>query len=88
MSLSEVDFLHYNSHILIPEIGDVGQEKFNNATVMIIGLGGLGCPVATYLAASGIGRVDYVILIVLKKLICKYSHCSLKMILINRKLKS
>ena len=32
--------------ILIPEIGDVGQEKFNNATVMIIGLGGLGCPVA------------------------------------------
>ena len=57
MSLSEVDFLHYNSHILIPEIGDVGQEKFNNATVMIIGLGGLGCPVATYLAASGIGRI-------------------------------
>ena len=57
MSLSEVDFLHYNSHILIPEIGDVGQEKFNNATVMIIGLGGLGCPVAAYLAASGIGRI-------------------------------
>ena len=37
MSLSEVDFLHYNSHILIPEIGDVCQEKFNNSTVIKIG---------------------------------------------------
>ncbi len=47
----------YNQQMLLPEIGTKGQEKLNEASVLIIGAGGLGTVVATYLVAMGVGRV-------------------------------
>tara|TARA_X000000950_G_scaffold264738_1_gene338284 strand:- start:323 stop:1060 length:738 start_codon:yes stop_codon:yes gene_type:complete len=55
VSLAPHNFLRYNSHILIPEISENGQEMIRKSRVLVIGLGGLGCPVSTYLAASGVG---------------------------------
>ena len=52
----------YDRHIILSEIGPKGQDKLNNAKVLVIGAGGLGCPVLQYLAAAGIGTlgvIDY-----------------------------
>ncbi len=49
--------LRYNRQIMMTEIGYEGQLKISNATVLIVGLGGLGSPVAMYLAASGVGHL-------------------------------
>ena len=52
----------YNRHIILKDIGSEGQSKLNSARVLVIGAGGLGCPVLQYLAAAGIGTlgiVDY-----------------------------
>ncbi|MDC8002475.1 HesA/MoeB/ThiF family protein [Aureisphaera galaxeae] len=50
----------YNRHIIMPEIGPKGQEKLAKAKVLVIGAGGLGCPVLQYLAAAGIGTIGIV----------------------------
>ena len=47
----------YSRHILLPQIGIEGQEKLLNSHALIIGAGGLGSPVALYLAASGLGKI-------------------------------
>jgi len=47
----------YSRQILLKEIGEAGQEKLLGARVLIIGMGGLGAPVASYLAAAGIGQM-------------------------------
>jgi adenylyltransferase/sulfurtransferase len=44
-------------HIALPRIGEVGQEKIESATVLIIGLGGIGCASASYLTSSGVGQL-------------------------------
>ncbi len=49
--------LRYSRHILLPEIDLEGQERLLAATVLVVGLGGLGSAVALYLAASGLGRL-------------------------------
>ena len=49
--------LRYARHIALPEIGDEGQNRIGGSSALIIGLGGLGSPVATYLAGAGIGRL-------------------------------
>ncbi|MEC7548111.1 MAG: molybdopterin-synthase adenylyltransferase MoeB [Pseudomonadota bacterium] len=49
--------LRYSRHILLPEVDIEGQEAISQATVVVIGLGGLGSPVALYLAASGVGHL-------------------------------
>jgi len=55
--MNDDQLLRYSRHILLPQIGILGQEKLTRSRVLIIGLGGLGSPVAMYLAASGIGEL-------------------------------
>ncbi|MGE3271213.1 MAG: ThiF family adenylyltransferase, partial [Chloroflexota bacterium] len=52
--------VRYSRHIILPEIGGVGQRKLLNAKVILIGAGGLGSPTALYLAAAGVGTLGIV----------------------------
>ncbi len=58
--LSRAERSRYNRHIILPEIGLEGQEKLKGASVLVIGAGGLGCPVLIYLAAAGVGKIGIV----------------------------
>ena len=58
--LSHEEILRYSRHLLIPEVGLEGQRKLKNSSALVIGTGGLGSPVALYLAAAGVGRIGLV----------------------------
>ena len=55
--LTEQELIHYSRHIILPQIDEIGQTKLKQSSVLIVGMGGLGAPVAMYLAAAGIGQL-------------------------------
>ncbi|MEM7336855.1 MAG: molybdopterin-synthase adenylyltransferase MoeB [Chloroflexota bacterium] len=62
VELSHEEVQRYSRHLIMPEVGMEGQKKLKAASILLIGAGGLGSPLAMYLAAAGVGRlglVDY-----------------------------
>lgn len=59
-TLSKEEILRYSRHLIMPEVGMEGQLKLKEASVLLIGTGGLGAPLGMYLAAAGIGRIGLV----------------------------
>lgn len=58
--MNDAELLRYSRHILLPQIGIEGQLRLRAAHALIVGVGGLGSPIALYLAASGFGRLTLV----------------------------
>jgi len=59
-SLSNDEILRYSRHLIMPEVGMEGQLRLKNASVLLVGTGGLGAPLGMYLAAAGVGRMGLV----------------------------
>jgi sulfur-carrier protein adenylyltransferase/sulfurtransferase len=60
MALTQDQINRYSRHLLLPEVGVEGQEKICNSKVLLIGTGGLGSPLALYLAAAGVGHLGLI----------------------------
>src|SRR5690242_8599173 len=60
MELSNDEIRRYSRHLILPEVGLAGQKKICSTSVLCIGAGGLGSPIAMYLAAAGIGKIGIV----------------------------
>src|SRR5690348_10052633 len=57
MQLDNDEIRRYSRHLILPEVGLAGQKKICSTSVLCIGAGGLGSPIAMYLAAAGVGKI-------------------------------
>src|SRR4051812_18616400 len=60
LALSPQETARYSRHLIMPEVGVDGQKRLKASSLLLIGAGGLGSPLALYLAAAGIGRIGLV----------------------------
>ena len=58
--LSKAERKQYNRHLILDKIGETGQQKLKAAKVLVIGAGGLGCPILQYLTAAGVGTIGII----------------------------
>src|SRR5438477_12694000 len=60
VTLTQAEIRRYSRHLILPEVGLAGQKRLKASSVLLIGAGGLGSPLALYLAAAGVGRIGIV----------------------------
>jgi len=59
-AFTKEELIRYSRQLMLPEIGIKGQEKLKNSKVLVVGAGGLGCPVLQYLCAAGVGTIGII----------------------------
>ena len=60
ITLTNDEKARYARHLILPQVGELGQKKIKSSSVLVVGAGGLGSPVLLYLAAAGIGKIGII----------------------------
>src|SRR5215203_4055114 len=60
LTLTNQEMARYSRHLIMPEVGVEGQKRLKASAILLVGAGGLGSPLALYLAAAGVGRIGLV----------------------------